>query len=46
MAADADARVKLVEEHVLAEVEHDLQRIMRTWGESPWFDDVAWDEQS
>ena len=45
-AADLEARVKLVEEHVLAEVEHDLERIMRTWGESPWFDDVAWDEQS
>jgi len=43
---DLEARIKLVEEHVLAEVEHDLERIMRTWGESPWFDDVAWDEQS
>ena len=44
--ADVEAQVKLVEEHVLAEVEHDLERIMRTWGESPWFDGVAWDEQS
>ena len=46
MAADAEARVKLVDEHVLAEVEHDVERIMRTWGASPWFDDVAWNEQS
>ena len=46
MAVDLEARTKLVEEHVLAEAEHDLERIMRTWGESPWFDDVAWDEQS
>ena len=43
---DVDARVKLVDDHVLAEVEHDIERIMRTWGESPSFDDVAWDEQS
>lgn len=46
VAVDLEARIKLVEEHVLAEVEHDLERIMRTWGESPWFDDVAWEEQS
>ena len=46
MAGNVGARVKLVDDHVLAEVEHDLDRIMRTWGEAPWFDDVAWDEQS
>jgi steroid delta-isomerase-like uncharacterized protein len=46
VSAETEARVALVEEHVLAEVEHDLERIMRTWGESPWFDDVAWNEQS
>ena len=46
MAGDVEARVKLVDYHVRAEVEHDLDRIMRTWGESPTFDDVAWDEQS
>ncbi len=40
------ARLSLVEEHVQAEVDHDLDAIMRTWGKSPWFDDVAWDEQS
>lgn len=46
MATDTETRVKLVDEHVLAEVEHDVERIMRTWGASPWFDDVAWNEQS
>jgi steroid delta-isomerase-like uncharacterized protein len=40
-----DPRVKLVEEHVQAEVVHDLDAIMRTWGRSPSFDDVAWEEQ-
>ena len=45
-AATTEARIKLVEEHVQAEVDHDLEAIMRTWGETPWFDDVAWDEQS
>lgn len=40
-----DPRVKLIEEHVKAEVDHDLEAIMRTWGEAPDFDDVAWEEQ-
>jgi steroid delta-isomerase-like uncharacterized protein len=40
-----EARLKLVEEHVRAEVERDLDRIMETWGENPDFDDVPWDEQ-
>ena len=40
-AATIEARIKLVEEHVQAEVDHDLEAIMRTWGETPWFDDVA-----
>ena len=40
-----DPRLKLVEEHVQAEVDRDLDAIMRTWGESPDFDDVAWEEQ-
>jgi steroid delta-isomerase-like uncharacterized protein len=43
---DLEARNKLVDEHVQAEVDRDLEAIMRTWGESPWFDDVAWEEQS
>lgn len=48
MSSDATvhARLQLVEEHVQAEVDHDLDAIMRTWGESPWFDDVAWGEKS
>lgn len=41
-----ETRIRLVDEHVQAEVDHDLEAIMRTWGEDPWFDDVAWDEQS
>jgi steroid delta-isomerase-like uncharacterized protein len=41
-----EARLRLVDEHVQAEVDHDLEAIMRTWGKSPWFDDVAWDEKS
>jgi steroid delta-isomerase-like uncharacterized protein len=41
-----DAKLKLVDDHVQAEVVHDLEAIMRTWGKDPWFDDVAWDEQS
>ncbi|HXV56455.1 MAG TPA: ester cyclase [Gaiellaceae bacterium] len=40
-----EARVKLVDEHVQAEVERDLDKIMETWGENPDFDDVPWDEQ-
>jgi steroid delta-isomerase-like uncharacterized protein len=40
-----EARVKLVDEHAQAEVERDLEKIMRTWGESPEFDDVPWDEK-
>ena len=41
-----EAKLKLVDEHVRAEVERDLEAIMRTWGKDPWFDDVAWEEQS
>ena len=45
-AAELERRIKLVDEHVQAEVDHDLDAIMRTWGKSPWFDDVAWEEKS
>ena len=44
-AIDLDARLKLIEEHVQAEIDNDMDRIMATWGKSPWFDDVAWEEQ-
>jgi steroid delta-isomerase-like uncharacterized protein len=40
----AEARLQLVLEHVQAEVDHDLDAIMRTWGENPRLDDVPWDE--
>lgn len=40
-----EARNKLVDEHVQAEVDRDLEAIMRTWGENPDFDDVPWDEK-
>ena len=43
---EIEARIRLVDEHVKAEVDRDLEAIMRTWGESPWFDDVAWEEKS
>lgn len=43
---EIDRRNKLVDEHVKAEVDQDLDAIMRTWGKNPWFDDVAWEEQS
>lgn len=44
--ADLEARNKLIDEHVKAEVEHDMPRIMATWGKDPWFDDVGWEEKS
>lgn len=44
MAVDIDARLKLIEEHVQAEIDNDMDRIMATWGKSPWFDDVGWEE--
>ena len=40
-----EARTKLVDEHVQAEVDRDLERIMATWGQNPDFDDVPCDEQ-
>jgi hypothetical protein len=44
-AVDIEARLRLIEEHVQAEIDNDMDRIMATWGKSPWFDDVAWEEQ-
>lgn len=43
--ADLAARNKLVDAHVKAEVDHDLDAIMRTWGANPWFEDVPFDEK-
>jgi steroid delta-isomerase-like uncharacterized protein len=44
MAVDIEARLKLIDEHVQAEIDMDMDRIMATWGKSPWFDDVGWEE--
>ena len=37
-AKTAEERMQLVEEHVQAEVDHDLDAIMRTWGGTLWVD--------
>jgi steroid delta-isomerase-like uncharacterized protein len=42
---ELERRIKLVDEHVKAEVERDLDAIMRTWGKNPWFEDVPFDEK-
>jgi steroid delta-isomerase-like uncharacterized protein len=44
MAVDHEARLELIEEHVQAEIDMDMDRIMATWGKDPWFDDVGWEE--
>lgn len=42
--ANLDARVHKVEEHVRAENEHDLGRVMRSFGADARYDDEPWDE--
>ena len=37
-------RIALVEEHIRLENAHDLEGVLRTFGESPRYDDEAWDE--
>jgi len=37
-ATTAEERMQFVEEHVQAEVDHDLDAIMRTWGGTLWVD--------
>jgi hypothetical protein len=44
MAVDIEARLRLIEEHVQAEIDMDMDGIMATWGKNPWFDDVGWEE--
>src|SRR3712207_8747443 len=44
-AEELERRIRLVDEHVKAEVERDLDAIMRTWGTDPHFDDVPWEEE-
>jgi steroid delta-isomerase-like uncharacterized protein len=38
------ARVALVEEHIRCENEHDLEGVLRTFGDSARYDDEPWDE--
>ena len=40
----AEARRRLVEEHVQAEVDHDIEAIMRTWSKTCRYDDEPWNE--
>jgi steroid delta-isomerase-like uncharacterized protein len=42
---ELERRIKLVDEHVKAEVDRDLDAIMQTWGKDPWFEDVPFDEK-
>src|SRR5262245_58996882 len=42
--ANLDARVRTVEEHVRCENDHDLGRIMQTFGAAARYDDEPWDE--
>jgi steroid delta-isomerase-like uncharacterized protein len=38
------ARIAIVEEHIRLENEHDLDGVLRTFGESPRYDDEPWGE--
>ncbi len=38
------ARIAIVEQHLRLENEHDLEGVLRTFGESARYDDEAWDE--
>jgi len=42
--ANVDARVRTVEEHVRSENDHDLGRVMQTFGAAARYDDEPWDE--
>lgn len=42
--ANLDARVRAVEEHVRGENDHDIGRIMQTFGADASYDDEPWDE--
>lgn len=47
-SADSDrtaARLKIVEEHVRHENNHDLERILSTFGEDPVYEEQAWGER-
>jgi steroid delta-isomerase-like uncharacterized protein len=38
------ARIAIVEQHIRLENEHDLEGLLRTFGDSARYDDEAWDE--
>jgi steroid delta-isomerase-like uncharacterized protein len=38
------ARIALVEEHIRHENNHDLEAVLRTFGDAPRYDDEAWQE--
>jgi steroid delta-isomerase-like uncharacterized protein len=38
------ARIAIVEQHIRLENEHDLEGVLRTFGDSPRYDDEAWSE--
>jgi steroid delta-isomerase-like uncharacterized protein len=40
----ASARVAVVEQHIRLENEHDLEGVLRTFGDSSRYDDEAWNE--
>lgn len=42
--ASRDARLAVVEEHVQAENQHNLDGIMGTFGDGAWYDDEPWAE--
>ena len=38
------ARIAIVEQHIRLENEHDLEGVLRTFGDSARYDDEPWDE--
>src|SRR5947199_8529893 len=38
------ARIAIVEQHIRLENEHDLEGVLRTFGETAQYDDEPWDE--
>jgi hypothetical protein len=41
---DGQARIAIVERHIQLENEHDLEGILRTFGDTPRYDDEPWGE--
>jgi len=40
----ASARIAVVEQHVRLQNEHDLEGVLRTFGDTAWYDDEPWGE--